>query len=101
MTVEEAHKRILQRAADIANHDRRLRPMLQGIYHEQTLASNRGGLNLEIAAIDDSVLGPGERTILRQIAVDAIRQSLQENQKLLAALIISHMRAGKNYFDRF
>lgn len=107
-SVDEIHEIICQSAAALASKraedDPRVQeafPGLSGqIFHEATRRSHSGGL--AIAFQEGLELGPPEGVArLRQIAADAIRESLIRNQDLFVGLIVGQARHGTDYFRRF
>lgn len=102
-----AAQKICERAATIANeeaiqHHSLNRVFLGGqIFVADPGQSEMGGLCLSVGNGMAEYLDAQAQTLLHEIGTRAMGQSLVENKKLFAGMIIEDLRAGRSYFDRF
>lgn len=106
--VEHLQRRLLQKAAQIANTaaDRPPEALDAGeVFRETNNRSGDGYLTLSfVAGVLHGVEEPRRTELvstLREIGVRSVRQAIAESPEIVGALILGSAKQGANYFDRF
>lgn len=106
MDIDEAHRRIMTRAAEIANDDPRF-PSTWRIFKEASNQSSNGGLCLEIDPVVYGLIPAasleGFQEKIHEVGRDAVKKALVENGDVFVGLILGVARREglDTYFDRF